>query len=299
MPNVSVKELMEDAQRRSYAVGYFESWDYESALAVAQAAQNKNSPVILGFSGIYLPSNERVYKSDLKIYADIASQISRSISVPSATIFNESPDLDAVLESIDLGFDLVMWTDENISWEKQKENIISVVRKAHLNKVAVEAEIASLPGAGEFISKKPDDFNYTHADSAKNFVEETMIDLLAVNIGQAHLHGKQKVRLDMDRLREIKKVVNIPLVLHGMSSVDEEDVKESIKNGINKVNISSLLKQAYLGSIKKDVSGLNPDINPYLIVGSGFRQDINTRACIKVQEVVEKIMTLLGSAGKA
>lgn len=299
MPNVSVRELMEDAQRRIYAVGYFESWDYESALAVAKAAQNKNSPVIIGFSGIYLPSTERVYKSNLKLYADMASQISQNINVPSATIFNESPYLDTVLESIDLGFDLVMYTDENISYEKQKENIIRVVKKAHLNGVAVEAEITSLPGAGEFISKKPDNFKYTHAGFAKNFVEETQIDLLAVNIGQAHLHGRQKVRLDMNKLREIKKEVNIPLVLHGMSSVDEEDVKESIKNGINKVNISSLLKQAYLESIKKDVLKLNPDINPYLVIGSGFKQDINTRACVKVQEVVEKIMVLLGSAGKA
>ena len=103
----------------------------------------------------------------------------------------------------------------------------------------------------------------------------------------------------MEKLRAIKKAVDIPLVLHGMSSVDEGDVKESVKNGINKVNISSLLRQAYLESLKKDVLNLDPDTNPYLVIGSGFRQDINTRACIKVQEVVEKIMVLLGSAGKA
>lgn len=299
MSNVSINELMKDAQKRSYAVGYFESWDLESTLAVGNAAQNKNSPVIIGFSGIYLPSTEKVYKINLKVFADMASQISRSISVPSATIFNESPYLETVLESIDLGFDIVMWTDENISYEKQKENIIKVVSKAHLNGAAVEAEISSLPGAGEFISQKPDNFKYTNAGSAKKFVEETSIDLLAVNIGQAHLHGRQKVRLAINKLKEIKKAVDIPLVLHGMSSVDEEDVKESIKNGINKVNISSLMKQAYLESIKNDILKLNPDSDPYLIIGSGFKQDINTRACIKVQEVVEKIMVLLGSAGKA
>ncbi|MHB1252825.1 MAG: class II fructose-bisphosphate aldolase [Candidatus Humimicrobiaceae bacterium] len=298
MSNVSIKELMEDAQKRSYAVGYFESWDLESALAVAKAAENKRSPVIIGFSGIYLPSSERVFKSDLKIYADMAIKITQLINVPSATLFNESPYLDSILECIDLGFDLVMYTDENISYEKQKENIIKVVKKAHLNEVAVEAEIASLPGAGEFISQKPDNFKYTEAVTAKNFVEETQIDLLAVNIGQAHLHGRQKVRLNIDRLKEIKKEVKIPLVLHGMSSVNEEDVKESIKNGISKVNISSLLKQEYFESIKNDILKLNRDINPYLVIGSGFKQDINTRACIKVQEIVEKIMVLLGSAGK-
>jgi len=299
MSNVAVKELMEDAQKRNYAVGYFESWDMESALAVAKAAENKRSPVIIGFSGIYLPSPQRVFKSDLKIYADIAINISKSISVPSATLFNESPYFESILESIDLGFDLVMYTDENISYEKQKENIISVVKKAHPKEVAVEAEIASLPGAGEFISEKPDNFKFTQAASAKKFAEETQVDLLAVNIGQAHLHGKQKVRLDMAKLKEIKKEVDIPLVLHGMSSVNEEDVKESIKNGISKVNISSLLKQAYFESIKNDILKSTGDINPYLVIGSGFKQDLNTRACIKVREEVERIMLLLGSAGKA
>jgi ketose-bisphosphate aldolase len=299
MSDVSIKELMEDAQKRSYAVGYFESWDLESALAVAKAAENKRSPVIIGFSGIYLPSSERVFKSDLKLYADMAVKITQTINVPSATLFNESPYLESILECIDLGFDLVMYTDENISYEKQKENIIKVVKKAHLKGVAVEAEIASLPGAGEYISEKPDNFKFTQAAAAKNFVDETLIDLLAVNIGQAHLHGKQKVRLNIDKLKEIKKVVKIPLVLHGMSSVNEEDVKESIKNGISKVNVSSLLKQAYFESIKNDILKLTGDINPYLVIGSGFKEDINTKACIKVQEIVEKIMVLLGSAGKA
>ena len=299
MPNVAVKELMEDAQKRHYAVGYFEGWDIESTLAVAKAAENKRSPVIIGFSGIYLPGPQRVFKSDLKLFADAAINIARNLSVPSATLFNESPFLESILESIELGFDLVMYTDENISYEKQKENIIKVVKKAHVKKVSVEAEIASLPGAGELILKKPDNFKFTQAGAAKKFAEETQIDLLAVNIGQAHLHGKQKVKLDMDKLKEIKKEIDIPLVLHGMSSVVEEDVKQVVKNGINKVNISSLLKQAYFESIKKDILKSNEDINPYLVIGSGFKQDINTRACIKVQEEVERIMLLLGSAGKA
>jgi ketose-bisphosphate aldolase len=299
MSNVSIKELMEDARKRSYAIGYFESWDLESVLAVAKAAENKKSPVIIGFSGIYLPSPEKVFKSDLKIYAEMAVKITQNINVPSAALFNESPYFNSVLESIDLGFNLVMYTDENISYEEQKENIIKVVKKAHAKGVAVEAEISSLPGAGEFISEKPDNFKYTSAKQAKIFVEETQIDLLAVNIGQAHLHGKQKVRLDIERLKEIKEEVKTPLVLHGMSSVDEEDVKEAVKNGISKVNIGSLLKQAYFESIKNDVLKLDGEINPYLVIGSGFKEDINTRACIKVQENVERIMLLLGSAGKA
>ncbi|MHB1346600.1 MAG: class II fructose-bisphosphate aldolase [Candidatus Humimicrobiaceae bacterium] len=299
MSNAAIEELMQDAQKRHYAIGYFESWDIESTLAVAKAAENKKSPVIIGFSGIYLPGPQRVFKSDLKLFADVAINIARNLSVPSAILFNESPYLESILESIELGFDLVMYTDENISYEKQKENIIKVVKKAHAKKVSVEAEIASLPGAGEFISKKPDNFKYTQAYAAKAFAEATQIDLLAVNIGQAHLHGKQKVRLDIEKLKEIKKSVNIPLVLHGMSSVDEEDIMESVREGISKVNVSSILKQAYFKSIKNDILKSNGETNPYLITGSGFKQDINTRACEKVRETVERIMLILGSAGKA
>lgn len=111
MPIVPFKELMTEAEKGKYAVGYFESWNIESLLAVKDAAEAMCSPVIIGFSGIYLPHYKRVVKDPLKLYAMIATEVCRELTVPACTVFNESPYLDSVLEAIDYGYNLVMFSD--------------------------------------------------------------------------------------------------------------------------------------------------------------------------------------------
>ena len=92
MPLVPFPDLLADARRRGYAVGYFESWSLESFLAVADAAEARRAPVILGFSGIYLPHPERHAKDPLAPYASMALAVCRSASVPASLLFNESPN---------------------------------------------------------------------------------------------------------------------------------------------------------------------------------------------------------------
>src|SRR5206468_623101 len=112
MPLVPFGELMARAERGGYAVGYFESWGLESLLAVADAAEATRSPVILGFSGLYLPHPGRVAHDPLAAYAALGREVGRGLSVPCCLLFNESPHLDWVLAALDLGFHLVMYTDD-------------------------------------------------------------------------------------------------------------------------------------------------------------------------------------------
>jgi fructose/tagatose bisphosphate aldolase len=95
-------DLMRDAEKGLYAVGYFESWDLESLQAVADAAEALHSPVLLGFSGIYLHHPERLTRERLSVYAALGNEVCRQISVPACLLFNESPHLERVLEAIDL-----------------------------------------------------------------------------------------------------------------------------------------------------------------------------------------------------
>src|SRR5436309_7731408 len=111
MPLVPFRELMQDAERGNYAVGYFECWNLESLLAVADAAEAARSPVILGFSGIYLPHPERAATDPLGPYAAMAAAIAGGLSVPACLLFNESPHRDWVLQAVEAGFDLVMYSD--------------------------------------------------------------------------------------------------------------------------------------------------------------------------------------------
>src|SRR5262249_44960561 len=121
MPLVPFHTLMQDAEKGGYAVGYFESWNLESLLAVAAAAQATRSPLILGFSGIYLLHPQRWVKDPFSVYAAMGLEVGRGLSVPCCLLFNESPHLHCVLSAVDLGYQLVMYTDDSLAPEELEE----------------------------------------------------------------------------------------------------------------------------------------------------------------------------------
>ena len=120
---------MADAEAGGYAVGYFESWNLESLLAVADAAEATDSPVILGFSGIYLTHPAACVDDPLSVYAAMGLEVCRKLSVPACLLFNESPHLDSVLDAIDLGFNLVMYSDEEMKLPALSDRVKKVCAK--------------------------------------------------------------------------------------------------------------------------------------------------------------------------
>ena len=299
MPFVPFKELMDDAEDRQYAVGYFESWNLESLLAVCDAAEAMKSPVIIGFSGIDLPNYERVVKNTLSIYATLVKDACSKLSVPVCTIFNESPYFNLVMESIDHKFGLVMLTNDELSFEEQIKQIKMVVNKAHANSVAVEGEIESPSGLGDSLITIPKEIKFTNIDLAKSFVDKTEVDSFAINIGQVHTIGNEKVHLDFSNLKRLKEDITVPLVLHGASSVHDADIVEAIKLGIRKINVGRVLKQTYFEALKSEIVKIGNDYDPYKVVGSGLDSDVLNSARIKLQKEIEGLMKLFGSKGKA
>jgi len=299
MPEVTFKDLMAEAERGQYAVGYFESWDMQSLLAVADAAEKMRSPVILGFSGIYLPHPERRIRDRLEIYAAMAMEVCRGLSVPACVAFNESPNIEWVMKGIDLGFQMVMFTDESLRFEEQRQRVCEVAERALRFDVAVEAEMLSPPGVDGELSSPPDDFHLTDAGQAMEFVDRTGIDALAVNIGQVHLHGRRKVHLNLARLAELRSALSVPLVLHGASSICHDDIAEAIKGGIRKVNVGSVLKRIYFEAMRNACNKVGDDCNPYRVIGSGLADDVHEAGRVAMQKTVEEFMGLFGSAGKA
>ena len=298
MPIVPFKELMSHAEQGQYAVGYFESWNLESLQAVADAAEATGSPVILGFSGLYLTHPRRMLSDCLSDYAALGLEVCRRLTVPTCLLFNESPNIDWVLEAVDLGFGLVMFADDNLPFEEQVACIRRVVDKAHSKSVAVEAEIAAPPGLNENISAQPDQPLLTEASQARDFVARTGADTLAVNIGQAHLHGRAQVRLDLQHLLKLTQAVEVPLVLHGASSVFAEDLSEAARLGIRKINVGSNLKRAYFDALRKACQQVGQDYHPYDVIGSGLPEDVLAIGRVALQKTVEDMMRLFGSAGR-
>ena len=299
MPIVPVREMLCDAARRRYAVGYFECWDLESLLAAADAAREMVSPVLLGFSGIYLPHPERISHDPLEAYAAMGLAVCKDLPVQSNLVFNESAEENWVKEAIRCGFGQVMFTDERLEHEQLVGKVRGIAEFAHRNGTAVEGELASVPGLAGSLQETPDDFRLTDPLAAKQFTETTGIDALAINIGQAHLHGRRKVALDFERLAEIKSAVNIPLVLHGASSINRSDLRKAVRLGVSKVNVGSSLKQAFFGGMRRAIQDVGEAYNPYEVIGSGLSQDILMAGRLAMKLVVKEYIELIGSAGKA
>jgi ketose-bisphosphate aldolase len=295
MPLASFAELMADAERGGYAVGYFESWNLESLLAVCDAAEATRSPVLLGFSGIYLSHPGRVVHEPLSLYAALGLEAIRGLSVPACLVFNESPNFEWVLEAIVDGFGLVMFSDETLSFDRQAQRVKQVVVTAHEAGVSVEGEAAILTGVGGELSALPEDLRLTDPNHARDFIERTGVDAFAVNIGQAHLHGRKRVRLNLPRLADLKQALTVPLVLHGASSVDRSDLKQAIRLGIRKINVGSALKRAYFEALRQSAVQAGDDYNPYEVVGSGLAGDVLTAGRTALQKTVEDWMIVFGS----
>lgn len=299
MPIVPLQELLEEADRGEYAVGYFECWNLDSLLAVADAAEEVRSPVLLGFSGIYLPHPHRIVQDRLDTLATLGLAVCKNLSVPANLVFNESPHLDWVMQAIDLGFGMVMFSDERLTVEQQIIRVSEIVKVAHQRGVTVEGEVSSLPGVAGELANPPDDLRLTDIELACEFIDRTKVDTLAVNIGQAHLHGRRELRLDIDRLDKLSREIKIPLVLHGSSSVQRADLSRAIQLGIRKVNVGSRLKQVYFEGLRDACRAINNEYNPYDVVGSGLNEDVLVAGRIELQKTVQDLMYLFGSTNKA
>jgi ketose-bisphosphate aldolase len=299
MTLVSFNTLMRDAVAKCYAVGYFESWNLESLLAVADAAEAVQSPVILGFSGIYLPHPRRVVKDPLDAYAAMGLEVCRCISVPACLLFNESPSFQWVKSALRAGFGLVMYSDDGEPEREREERITELAQLAHKKNHAVEAELCALPGVAGDGVMLDESAPLTNPSAAAAFVRQTNIDALAVNIGQQHLHGQQEVTLNLERLAALRAAVDVPLVLHGATSVRRRDVRQAVEIGIRKINVGSALKQAYFSALSEKCSECSKDSNPYEVIGSGFSNDVLVAGRLAMQQVVEDWMRTIGSAGRA
>ena len=299
MGQVSFGQLMRDAERRGYAVGYFESWNLESLLAVADAAEAARSPVILGFSGIALPRPDRAAPEHLADYAALGSAVCARLSVPACLLFNESPSIEWVRDAASQGFGIVMYADEEAGYDELVSRTRLVSDHAHAVGSAVEGEPHSLPGIGGDLVSAPGDRHLTGTDLARDFVRQTLVDAVAVNVGQAHLHGRGEVRLDLDRLYDLRRAVDVPLVLHGATSVSRADLKEAIRLGVRKVNVGSAMKRAGIEAMRDNLRRLPADYNPYEAIGSGLETDVMMACRLAVRDVVLDFMALLGSSGKA
>lgn len=226
---VNLNEVLKKAQKGKYAVGLFNTTDTDMLQAVIEAAEDSNSPVILGTAEVLLPYGE------LKLIAPSVIAAAKRAKVPVVVHYDHGLTFDRCIEALKLGFSSIMFDGSAKPYEQNIAETREMVKIAHAFGATVEGEIGHVGEAAKEDNLLTD--MYTTPEEAKAYLEATGVDALAVAIGSAHGVYKKKPMLNIERLKEISSAVKVPLVLHGGSGLSDDDFKNTIRNGIAKVNI--------------------------------------------------------------
>ncbi len=254
MPLVT-RNLLLDAQESGYAVGAFNVENLEMVQAVVAAAEELRSPVILQTT----PST--VKYADLEYFYAMVKTAAEKASVPVSIHLDHGNSFELAMRALRAGYTSIMIDGSQKSFEENIAVTKAVVDACHPSGIPVEAELGKVGG-------KEDDLNggegnpYTDPQEAKIFVEATGVDSLAVAIGTAHGVYKGIPKLDVERLSEIRKVVSVPLVLHGTSGVPDDTVRDCISRGICKVNYATDLRIAFSRGVNAVLQSHPETIDP-------------------------------------
>ena len=231
---VNMKEMLEYASKKNIAVGGFNCATLESARAAIEAAEELNLPFILQHAGAH--ADVMPYEIAGHIMVDLAKRA----KVPVCVHLDHGGDYNIVAKCIQLGFTSVMYDASGKPFEQNMEETKKVCDIAHSLGITVEAELGNMPhnlkGEMKMDEYKPEDF-YTDPSMAKEFVETTGVDALAISFGTVHGIYKTKPKLSFDIIKKVRESTgNLPLVMHGGSGLSDDDYKLAIKNGIRKIN---------------------------------------------------------------
>ena len=252
---VTLKELMQDAEEKGYAVGAFNATGLETLSAVIAAAEETGHGIVLNYAEVHTPI------ISIEDIGPIMVERAKAAKVPICVHLDHGQSVESCIKAIRTGFTSVMIDASGADYEQNVKDTALVCRLAHSVGVTVEAELGhifssnnGLGGSREqetIESYSSEDDVYTDPDTAKDFVERTGVDALAIAFGTAHGIYQKKPKLDLDRIRLIKEKVNIPLVMHGGSGLSIEEYRTAIKNGIRKINYYTYMALAGGKAVKE------------------------------------------------
>lgn len=286
---VSMKEMLEDARQKHYAVPAFDISNYEMMKAVLEACEEEKSPALLMGLGVDLEGK------GLPLITSMVREASEYFDIPVCFHLDHATDLEFIKKACEAGFSSVMFDGSVLPFEQNAQKTLEVVKYAHANGITVEAELGHVGNAmvgneaDDLENEDPDD-TLTLPDEVVKFVDITDVDALAVAIGTAHGVYKKTPTLKIDRLDEITAVCNRPLVLHGGSGTPDDQMKAAIEHGITKINIYSDVVGVMNKSLKDKLNTIeNPSTWPVFVFEEARKQ---------MKRVVKEKLRIFGSAGR-
>ncbi len=304
---VKGNEILLKAHKEGYGVGAFNFVNFEMLNAIFEAGNEENSP-------LFIQASEGAIKYmgiDMAV-GMVKIMCERYPHIPVALHLDHGTTFESCEKAVKAGFTSVMIDASHHAFEENLELTSKVVKMAHNAGVSVEAELGRLMGIEDNISVDEKDAVLVNPKEAEQFVKESQVDYLAPAIGTSHgaFKFKGEPKLDFERLQEVKRLTNIPLVLHGASAIPDdvrksyldaggdlkgskgvpfEFLQESVKGGINKVNTDTDLRIAFIAEVRKVA---NEDKSQFDL------RKFFSPAQLALKNVVKERMKLLGSASK-
>lgn len=308
MPLVTTKEMFEKSMKEGFAIGAFNVNNMEIIQGIVDAAKEENSPVILQASA------GAIKYARINYLMKMVEAAVEEANIPIALHLDHGPDFETCKMCIDAGFTSVMIDGSKYDFEENVALTKKVVDYAHAHGVVVEAELGKLAGIEDDVNVAEEDAMYTDPEQAKEFVERTGCDSLAIAIGTSHgaYKFKGEARLRFDILAKIKELIpNTPIVLHGASTVipelvemcnqygadipgakgvPDEMLNEASKKGVSKINVDTDLRLAMTAQIRKTFAEEPAQFDPRKYLTPARTEIKNT--------VQHKIREVFGSSNK-
>lgn len=282
MSYTTSQSLLEKAQKGNYAVGAFNVENMEMAQAAISAAQELSAPIILQTT----PSTLKYAKP--AVFAAMVKAIAEDADVEVALHLDHGESYELAMEALEAGYTSIMIDGSHGDFESNIAISKKVVEQAGKKGIPVEAELGKVGGKEDDLDGG--DGNYTDPQQGLEFVQRTGINSFAVAIGTAHGIYAQTPILDKNRLKEIRGLVDVPLVLHGASGLEKQDMIDCVKLGICKINFATELRIAYTDGVNAYMAKDPKVFDPKKYGGAG-RDSVKTL-------VKEKIL-ICGCDGKS
>lgn len=281
---INMKDMLKIADEYQFAVGAFNATESSLFRAAVEEAEKQNSPAI-----IQVAPGEFNFATR-EFYSYVRERLSNSI-VPFVLHLDHGKTIEECMRAIQAGFTSVMFDGSGFTYEENIKKTKQVVELAHMVNVSVEGELGTIGTMNNSDEGGVENVTYTDPQEVVDFVLKTGVDCLAIAIGTAHgIYPKGFVpKLQLDLLREIKKISPVPLVLHGGSNNPDDEIREACHIGIRKVNISSDFKYAFFKKVNEIITE----------TGGFIPAKVLTPGIESAKVVIAEKMELFGSIGKS
>ena len=288
MAFVTTKEMLKEAQKGGYAIGAFNANNMEIIQAIVETAEEEKAPVILQ------ASQGAIKYAGLESIVAMVKVMAEKVNTPVALHLDHGTDYYQNIKCLRAGFTSLMFDGSKLPFDENVEMTKKVVEMAHACDIPVEAELGQIGNMGDSdepgVALERVKESMAVPEEAAKFVELTEIDFLAAAVGTIHGCRTPFAKLDIPRIEKIRELTGVPLVLHGASGANDEEVRKGIAAGICKINIDTRIRLYFVKKMREVLEKNPEEIDPRKILGPAKEA---------AKEIIRDRMRVFGCSGKA